>query len=398
MADYHDEIDLWSLGRRAWQLKWFVVAVTAVLPIATAAVIHTRPQTYEATATVMVTTSQLDVILGRTPLSMDTYNQLANSEPVLEAVRRTLGEKGISSEEAVLRSNLYPSRDSAKPFFPWIALSAASPNPAHAQLIANAWAAQLISVASGLLPGDEAQRVLQGHAEAVAALSKAKSALRAVQDKHLRLNADAENTYRLQQTLLELEARRERAVALENAIVDNKASLEDVRERIAQLEREIKGGAPPGSVMAGLTEQEARERSVQSGLRAREAFLQDQLRDTRAAVGRLQKAAAETKLALARMATEQSRELEPLFRAVGDAQRRFERFDGSYAEISKLNGLPAAYVKLRNPASLPQAPQPRPYRYAVLAIPFALLASLAGVFVVAILRESHMRKLMEQAA
>ena len=352
---------------------------------------------YETTATVMVTTSKLDAILGRTRLSMDAYGQLANSEPVLDALRITLRGKGVSLSESTLRSTLYLSRDSARPSLPWLALSAASPNPEHAQLIANAWAAEVVGAASSLIPGDEAQQVLDAHSEALAALLKAKAALRSVQDKHLRVNAEAEIANNHSQKMAALQAKQDRAVALENAIADNKASLEDVQARIAQLERETKTVGQPGTV-ASLVEQVARERSVQSGLRARQAAFEEQLQDTLAAVGKLHKETTEMKLAIERTEAQQSRELEPLYSAVGDAQRRFERFDESYAAAARPQGMPAADLKLRNTAPLPREPQPRPYRYAILAIPFALLASLACVFVIAIVRESHTRRLTEQTA
>ena len=401
MPGYDDEIDLWSLGRRAWQLKWFVLAVTIMLPVAVTAVILTRPKMYEATATVMVTASRLDAALGRAPLPMDAYNQMANSESVRDAVRRASREKGIPPSAIgpdTLRSELYPARDSARPFLPWIGLTAISADASQAQLVANEWAAQVIAAASGFVPADTAQQIVEEHADASAALAKAETALRAAQDRHLRANAEADVTYRQPQKVAELQSRHARALTLENAIADNRASLEDVRERIAQLERELKGLGQMGSVTAALTEQVARERSIFSGLRARDAVFQQQLRDARAEVAKLQRENADITLALDRLAAQQARELEPLYRAVADAHHEAERFDRAYAVAARTKGQPAAHVTLRDPAPLPQQPRARPYRYAILSIPFALLASLGCVFVVAVVKESHNRRLMEQTA
>ena len=117
--------------------KWWVIGFTLLGLAASLALSLTATKQYSATAQLLVQSSGQGVSLGSTNQPVTTTDvqtdlQLATSAPVVKAVRAELGSApGISTSE-VAQTNV-------------IALTAVSPSPARAALIANTYAKAFVA-------------------------------------------------------------------------------------------------------------------------------------------------------------------------------------------------------------------------------------------------------------
>ena len=121
------------LRRRKW---WVILIALMGLGVSLAATLS-QPKQYSATAQLLVQSSNQPVTLGSaqaavTTTDVQTDMQLATSAPVLRMVRGKLGSAPPVSASEVAQTNV-------------IALTAVSPTPARAALIANTYAREFVA-------------------------------------------------------------------------------------------------------------------------------------------------------------------------------------------------------------------------------------------------------------
>jgi uncharacterized protein involved in exopolysaccharide biosynthesis len=389
-----DEVDLRSVARRVWKSRWIVAAASCLAPIVVLFIIWNMPGAYESTATVIVTAHPLvgpinaatQLVPG--PLSMEGYQQEAQSEAVLNVLQRKIQTMGIPPSSVTRPGALTVIGYSAVPS---IGLTAVAADSSNAQAIANAWAAAFIEVDVISAKGRRQKGIeviLSSYKKALSDVSRIEGELRAVEDRHLQAHAHAEFSVNESQKAAELASRVQRTLAIEDELGRTKASLEDAKERIAQLERELKDASGFSSVV----EKMSLERSSLRGLLAREAVLQAQLSDGRAEVDRLRREVSDAKLTLAKLSTQQVREIASLNRAAMEARLVYENLSQKYPEVIAARDAPVSYLKMGPPAPLPQAPRSPTYARAWLALPFALFVSLACALFAAVVLESKTRR------
>ena len=111
--------------------KWWVIAIALLGLAVSLALSLAQPKKYSATAQLLVQSSNQGVTLGAaqqvTTTDVQTDLQLATSAPVVQIVRSQLGSSPAISASEVAQTNV-------------ISLTASSPTPARAALIANTYA------------------------------------------------------------------------------------------------------------------------------------------------------------------------------------------------------------------------------------------------------------------
>lgn len=136
-AELGTDPTLRSYAQLVRRRKWWVIALALAGLAVSLAVSFTEPKQYAATAQVLVLPSGQTSALGTTeqpvtPTDVQTMLQLVTSAPVTSAVRHLLGSAPAVTATEVAQTNV-------------IAISAISPVPARAALIANAYARAFVS-------------------------------------------------------------------------------------------------------------------------------------------------------------------------------------------------------------------------------------------------------------
>jgi capsular polysaccharide biosynthesis protein len=261
-----DEIELRRLLATVWQLRWIVVAGTCLVALVVLLVIVSRPRSYEATATVVMTSPPPPNSLKRGSLSLDGFVQLANSEAVFDVLRRTLHNQQ-SASPWIDHERMTAAPDSAVQS---ITLAAKSTDATTAQRTANAWAAALIEAEATLIaeqnqidatarqmttlprvPAFKNERALKVETELTALRETLKAARKQITILEEEINSQKlKTTFVPNSSLAErLSQARDRFAALEA----REAALEEIREiwvEIQRLRGELRAVVRAGKTLA----------------------------------------------------------------------------------------------------------------------------------------------------
>lgn len=133
---------------RRWKLIFLGAVVAALMTFATTLMMA---PSYESKATLILRPPRFSSELKPEPLTLETYQRLAQSDVVLSRLRGFLDEKLdnrqkslIQNLRAALSVNIFPVRESDRPgsrqFMPLLELVVTSPDPDLSATVANAWA------------------------------------------------------------------------------------------------------------------------------------------------------------------------------------------------------------------------------------------------------------------
>jgi uncharacterized protein involved in exopolysaccharide biosynthesis len=388
------EIDLWRSAFTLWASRWVIGAGTLMtVAVATVATLLV-PETYQATATVFVTPPTFTNRLKARPLSVEAYSRLAESDYVTDRVRDKAAGVLQSDKFGLLRVVLYSSREPERPYLPLVGLVVEADDAERARVIANLWANVFVEEQgriAGLYTANSVDFVLKALPKATEALGDAETNLANTQKRQ----AEALNQLRITSNLDLLNARalgREKTVVdLEMRLVETRLSLQLAKERLAQLEPELKrtpqhlanqrvATEELNPVFVGLASQIANERVTYNSLSSVERDLTVQLRVARETAEQLRAEQLSKQVALSNLEREHKLEEAILQRKVAEARARVAPLSNRIGDAQIAMVHTQSDVSLGALAKLPQSPvRPSLVMNASVAAVAGFLLSLAAV-------------------
>jgi uncharacterized protein involved in exopolysaccharide biosynthesis len=360
------------------------------------------PQTYRATATVFVTPPTFTNRLVARPISVEAYSRFAESDYVRGRVRDKAAAALQSDKFGLLSAVLYSSREPERPHLPLVGLVVEADDAERARQVANLWANVFVEEQgriSALSTANSVDFVLMELPRATKALADAETDLANMQ----RRQAEVRNQLRIKSNLDLLNARvlghEKTVVDLEMRLVETRLSVQLAKERLAQLEPELKRTPQHlanqhvatevfNPVFVGLASQLANERVTYNSLSAVERDLTVQLRVARETAEQLRADLLSKQTALSNLEREQKLEEAILQRNVAEARARLAPLSDRSGDAQIARVHTHSDVSLGAPATLPQSPvRPRLAMNASVSAVVAFLLSL-----VAVLTRHHLRQ------
>lgn len=130
-----------ELIQRVWGRRYWIVAITAGCALMGLIVAALRPDTYQATATLIVLPPTFSTELKPPVLPVEVYRVLAESSTIEAKVTNTLEAEGADAQSLLLRATLQSSREGRNAnYLPLIELNVTAKSGELAQRAANLWA------------------------------------------------------------------------------------------------------------------------------------------------------------------------------------------------------------------------------------------------------------------
>ena len=336
-------VDLFTIARHLWRLKWVMIAGSLLFPAAAWTLSWVLSREYEAISVVQINSTQ--------SVRVEPYEQFAKSDAITQRLISHLRARKFIEDESSLGQRsvmLGVSREVPSGYLPALSLSVKARSPHLARDAANAWAAVVVEEhAKQALP------VLTMRSDLDGARPEAASALEAAERQLFQAR---------QNNATDLMAVRQR-----HDVTAMRAELAERHRRIIALEEEIL---------------QARDRTLVSPGQSRETALARLLELARSEASRLGRQLDSAEVTLLNLERKYNLQEQQLERVVSEAADRYRRL----AEHS--NALqPWVKLELGSRAVLPLGPRERSRRVAIVAIPFGICVSFGIAFLAALANE-----------
>lgn len=342
-------VDLLTIARHLWRLKWAIIAGSLLFPAAAWTLSWVLPREYEATSVVRIISAQ--------SVRVEPYEQFAKSDAIMQRLISHLRARKLIEDESSLGQRsvmLGISREIPSGYLPALSLSVKARSPHLARDAANAWAAVIVEEQA-----KQATSVLTLRSDLDGTRPEAASALEAAERQLFEAR---------QKNAKDLMLARQR-----HDVTAMRAELVQRHTRIIALEEELLQARDRTPVSPGtqVTNSQSRETAL--------ARLLEHTRSEASRLGRQLDSAEVTLLNLERQHNLHERQLE---RVASEAADRYRRL----AEHS--NALqPWVTLELGSRAVLPPGPRERSRRAAIVAIPFGICVSFGIAFLAALANE-----------
>jgi uncharacterized protein involved in exopolysaccharide biosynthesis len=148
-----EEVSLADYILVLWRRRRLIVVGTVICTLAAFVISHLLPKVYEAKSTLILQPSAFTTELKPNPLSVETYQPIAESGQVLQTTReRLVAEGNLPDKDSSWQSNtvIHPSKIAGQGYQPILELVVRFRDPQQAAMIANVWAETVIQESTGL--------------------------------------------------------------------------------------------------------------------------------------------------------------------------------------------------------------------------------------------------------
>ncbi|MEJ2145217.1 MAG: Wzz/FepE/Etk N-terminal domain-containing protein [Acidobacteriota bacterium] len=241
-----------------WRRRVLISVGTVGLALAAFFVSVLLPKKYEASATLLVQAPVFATELRAEPFSVETYQEIVNSDYVRSAVKKRLVDNGdLKAGEGLgqLSTEIFTSKLRQGGYTPVIRLVVRANSPDKAELAANAWAEASVQETSGL--ANQGKKgvldfIQREYPSSKQRLTGIEEELKTTQDKYDRRIRDLEDRWDRRITAFKtewnLDVMSQQTDALEKRLTENVVALNDLqlqiketKDSLDQLKAQIQG-------------------------------------------------------------------------------------------------------------------------------------------------------------
>ncbi len=240
-----------------WRKRLLIVGGTLGLALAAFLVSLLLPKKYEASASLLVQAPVFATELRAEPFSVETYQEIIDSDSVKHSVETQLAASGdLKADERLgdLSTQVFTSKLREGGYTPVLRLIVRAGSPEKAKLVANAWAEASVRETSGLANQGKKgtlEFIQKEYPSSKKRLADIEGQLKTTQDQYDRRLRDLEDRWDSRITAFKsqwnLDVMSQQADALEKRLTDNVVALNDLqleiketRDSLAQLKTQIK--------------------------------------------------------------------------------------------------------------------------------------------------------------
>lgn len=238
------QVSLVDYVKVLWKRRMLIVFGTLGLALAAFLVSQLLPKRYEASATLLIQAPVFATELRAEPFSVETYQEIVNSDFVQRSVQDKLIASGDLKEgesPGAMSTELFTSNLRAGGFSPVIRLVVRADSPEKAALVANTWAEVAVQETSGLANQGKKGTldfIQKEYPSSKDRLNNIETELKDAQDKYDRRIQELKDRWdgRLTafRTAWNLEVMSQQAQALEKRLTANVISLNDLQLEIKE--------------------------------------------------------------------------------------------------------------------------------------------------------------------
>lgn len=240
-----------------WRRRLLIIVVTVGLALAAFLVSLLLPKKYEASASLLIQPPVFATELRAEPFSVETYQEIINSDYVKRAVEQRLEASGdLKPNESLgeLSTQVFSSKLRAEQYTPVIRLVVRAKSPEKAAAVANAWADASVEETSGL--ANEGKKgtldfIQKEYPSSKRRLSGIEEGLKTTQDQYDGRIRDLQDRWDSRittfRTQWNLDMMSQQADALEKRLTENVVALNDLqlhiketKDSLEQLKTQIK--------------------------------------------------------------------------------------------------------------------------------------------------------------
>ncbi len=251
------QVSLADYVKVLWRKRLLIIGGTLGLALAAFLVSLLLPKKYEASASLLVQPPVFATELRAEPFSVETYQEIINSDFVKREIERRLVEKGdLKADEGLgtLSTQVFTSKLREGGYTPVIRLIVRAESPDKAQAVANAWADASVEETSGLASKGKKgalEFIRKEYPSSKERLSGIEEQLKNTQDQYDRRLRDLQDRWDSRITSFKaqwnLDVMSRETDALEKRLTENVVALNDlqlqikeVKDSLDQLKAQIK--------------------------------------------------------------------------------------------------------------------------------------------------------------
>ncbi len=252
------QVSLGDYIRVLWKRRMLIVAGTAGLALAAFLVSLALPKQYEASASLLVQAPVFATELRAEPFSVETYQEIINSDFVRRSIETRLANEGhaglVNGGLGNLSTQVFTSKLREGGYTPVIRLIVRAGSPENAELVANTWAEASVQETAGLASQGKKGAVdfiQKEYPSSKERLTGLETDLKTTQDQYDHRLQDLQNRWDTRITAFKtewnLDVLSQQADALEKSLTANVMRLNDLqlqiketRDTLEQLKSQIK--------------------------------------------------------------------------------------------------------------------------------------------------------------